>query len=180
MLRSIESVAEIEKEREYEETLYTPTPEIFQKQEKKRCEEGISEFMAVKFIPPMFRRDVFDANNMKCRKVDRVLRKYYDIGRGMEYAFGARSFFEVVVGFRYRKRLPGKKKQQWSKKPYFFTGVVGPLVWDPKKKENIEKRYVVKFFDGDHRRFGVTDLERFLVRAPLLGEFDFLNVNLQN
>ena len=37
------------------------------------------------------------------------------------------------------------------------------------------KFYVVKFLDGDIRRIPVNELEKYLVRVPLLGIFDILH-----
>ena len=66
-------------------------------------------------------------------KDNKLYRNFYCDGRGMEYySFEEYSFHEVVVGYLTRKRLSGKKKKTWSKKPYFYIGFVGPVVWDPK------------------------------------------------
>ena len=70
-------------------------------------------------------------------------------------------------------------KQQWSKKPYYyFTGFVGPLVWNPTVDGGNSKAYVVRFLDGDVRCFARNEMEKFLVSTPLIGEFSFLNANL--
>ena len=168
---------EIERERENDELLYAPTPAIKEQKEKERLEEGISEYIMLKSIPPMLRRNVFNTNIVKYLNANTILREYYSIGRGIEYSFGEFSFWEVVVGFRYRKRLPNKKKQQWSKKPHYFTGFVGPLVRNPTVDGGSSNAYVVRFLDGDVRRFACNELEKFLVNTPI-GEFAFLNANL--
>ena len=119
--------------------------------EKKRIEEGISEYLLVKCIPLELRQYRFNSNMVKIFKADEIFREYYSVGRGMEYSFNQEmSFREVVVGFRYRKRLPKKKKQAWSKKPYYFTGFVGPMIWNPTVGDS-SKAYVVRFLDGDIR-----------------------------
>ena len=80
----------------------------------------------VKFIPLELRQNRFDSNIIKIFKADEIYREYYSVGMVEEWSI--LSFREVAVGFCYRKRLPKKKKQQWSKKPYYFTGFVGPMV----------------------------------------------------
>jgi len=72
--------------------------------------------------------------------------------------------------------MSGKKKATWSKKPYFYTGFVGPVVWDPKAADR--KFYVVKFLDGDVRRFPVNELEKYLLHVPLVGIFNMLHATL--
>ena len=40
--------------------------------------------------------------------------------------------------------------------------------------------YVVRFLDGDVRRFARNEMEKFLVSTPLIEEFSFLNANVMN
>ena len=165
-------VKAIEKAREEAEREYSPTAQIVKEREKKRKEDGISEHILLKVIPQELRGAY---SNEEVMRKDRMYRNFYCVGRGMEYSFAEYSFHEVVVGYLTRKRLPGKKKTTWSKKPYFYTGFVGPVVWDPKVEDR--KFYVVKFLDGDIRRIPVNELEKYLVRVPLLGIFDILHKN---
>ena len=92
------------------------------------------------------------------------------------HSFEQYSFHEVVVGNNTRKRMSGKKKASRSKKPYFYTGFVGPVVWDPKVEDS--KFYVMKFLDGDVRRFRVNELEKYLLHVPLVGIFNMLHATL--
>ena len=163
----------IEIAREEAEREYSPTAQIVNEREKKRKEDGISEHIMLKVIPQELRAAY---SNGEVMMKDRMYRNFYCVGRGMEYSFEEYSFHEVVVGYLTRKRLPGKKKTTWSKKPYFYTGFVGPVVWDPKTVDR--KFYVVKFLDGDIRRIPVDELEKYLVRVPLLGIFNILHAIL--
>ena len=50
-------------------------------------EEGISEFIMVKFDPLELSQNRFDYNTIKIFKADEIYREYYSVGRGMEYSF---------------------------------------------------------------------------------------------
>ena len=131
-------------------------------------------------IPPMLRKNVFNSNIVKYLNAKTILREYYSFRR--DYSFGEFSSGKLLLVSSVTGEgcVPNKIKQQWSKKPYYFTVFVGPLVWNPTVDGGSSKAYVVRFLDGDVRRFARNEMEKFLVSTPLIGEFSFLNANVMN
>jgi len=143
VFHTAKEVLEVEKTRE------DPTVEAVQNYELFRRSNFLSE--------PAANFEIF---LLMQAQLDRQLREFNRIGRGLEYKFDSLAFHSVVVGFLYRSKRGGKKKKiTWSKTPRFFNGRVGPLVWTI----GCAAKYVVFFTDNDRGRFGVDEISKFLV-----------------
>lgn len=155
-----------------------PTAQTMMERELERKQKGISEHTMLKMIPEEIRKAMREEQFKKgCFQFDKRVRDFYRVGRGMEYSFEKYSFHEVVVGYFTWKKRPGMKRATWSKKPNFYTGFVGPMVWDPHDEHN--KFYVVRFSDRDVRRIPVDELDKFVLQnVPLYGIFAELHATL--
>ena len=134
-------VTEIEVKRNME-SLY-PTAQTMMERELERKQKGISENTMLKIIPEDI-RDAMREEQLKkgCFRFDKRFRDFYRVDKGIEFSFEKYSFHEVVVGYLVWKKRPGMKRgATWSKKPNFYTGFVGPMVWDVHDEHN--KFYVV-------------------------------------
>jgi hypothetical protein len=164
-------VTEIEVKRKNMESALYPTAQTMMERELERKQKGISEHTMLKIIPEEIREAMREEQLKKgCFRFDKMFRDFYRVGKGIEYSFEKYSFHEVVVGYLVWKKRPGMKRATWSKKPNFYTGFVGPMVWDVHDEHN--KFYVVRFSDRDVRRIPVEELEKFLLKnVPLVGLF---------
>ena len=173
-------VTEIEAKRKNMQRALYPTAQTMMERELERRQKGISDEHTILKIIPEDIRDAMREEHLKkgCFRFDKRFRDFYRVGKGIEYSFEKYSFHEVVVGYLVWKKRPGMKRATWSKKPNFYTGFVGPMVWDVHDEHN--KFYVVvRFSDRDVSRIPVEELEKFLLKnLPLVGLFAELHAIL--